>query len=270
MRSILMSWRLSVLAWLVLTLLSQGSFAETTATLRMTFRHSGEPTDRDDISPDRDINFCGQHRIPDESLVVNPADGGIQNVIVYLDGGKSPVRLPPAKAIALPVTHLLKAKHCRFDPHVILAKKGDKLEFHIDDPIGHNVQISFFRNPAIGVVVPRGETQQWLLRESEPVPIPVRCNIHPWMRAYLVVLDHPFVACSDASGKIEINDLPAGEKLVFRVFHESGRIRQVDLEGRTNTWPRGRFEVVLKPGVNDLGVIEVPANSFDLNSNQEK
>jgi hypothetical protein len=56
---------------------------------------------------------------------------------------------------------------------------------------------------------------------------------HSWMHAYLIVLDHPFVSVSDDQGNVEIKDLPAGNELVFRVFHESfaGAIPEVEIDG---------------------------------------
>lgn len=236
------------------------SFADESATIRMRFRYDGNPPPSREITPDRDKPFCGRKRIPDESLIVNPVNRGIQNVVVYLDSRQN--RSMNFESNASPATLNLRAKDCRFEPHIVIAKKNDTLRFQIDDRIGHNAKISFLNNPPIGIVLPAKGDARWELRESEPVPVSIECNIHPWMQAWLVVLDHSFVAASDEDGKIEIRGLPVDTEITFRVFHESGRIREVQNNGKPETWSRGHFRCTLESGVNDLGIMDVPPASF--------
>ena len=240
--------------------LSRASMAAETATLWMSFRHQGTIPKQGVITPDRDKPFCGRKGIPDESLIVNPVNRGIKNVIVYLDSRQN--RSMNFESNAPPATRNLRAKDCRFEPHIVIAKKDDTLRFQIDDRIGHNAKISFLNNPPIGIVVPARGNASWELREPEPVPVSIECNIHPWMQAWLVVLDHSFVAASDEDGKIEIRGLPVDTEITFRVFHESGRVRDVLNNGKPETWSRGHFRCTLKSGVNDLGIIDVPPSSF--------
>ena len=100
------------------------------------------------------------------------------------------------------------------------------------------------------------------LTESEPAPIPVDCNIHPWMKSFVVILDHPFAAVSDENGDLMIKGLPAGQELVFRANHEAGRINDVTINGKDEEWSRSRFELEIKPGLNDLGTVVIPADSL--------
>jgi uncharacterized surface anchored protein len=51
------------------------------------------------------------------------------------------------------------------------------------------------------------------------VPVKVNCDFHPWMKAWHLPLDHPFMAVTDADGKFEIKGLPPG-KYTFFVWHE--------------------------------------------------
>jgi hypothetical protein len=55
--------------------------------------------------------------------------------------------------------------------------------------------------------------------KAENGPIEVKCDLHPWMRAYHFPIDHPYVAVTDQDGKFSIKGLPAG-KHVFKVWHE--------------------------------------------------
>jgi len=101
-----------------------------------------------------------------------------------------------------------------------------------------------------------------IFEENEPAPIPVDCNIHPWMKSYVVVLDHPFAAVSDENGDLTIKGLPAGEELVFRVYHEAGGIKEVEINGKSEEWSRSRFKVDVKPGMNDLGTVVIPTDAL--------
>ena len=98
---------------------------------------------------------------------------------------------------------------------------------------------------------------------AEPLPAVVTCNIHPWMRGYLVIQPHPYVAVSGKDGTFEIKNIPAGAPLELQVWHEAstsgnGAVQadRADLKWQSN----GRFTVTLQPDeVFDLNEIKVPA-----------
>jgi len=91
----------------------------------------------------------------------------------------------------------------------------------------------------------------------------VTCNIHPWMKAYVIFRKDGYVAISAADGSFEIADLPAGEPLEFQVWHarSTGSGGGVGIERPELKWnPKGRFLITLQPDeVKDLGTLEVPA-----------
>lgn len=82
------------------------------------------------------------------------------------------------------------------------------------------------------------------------------------MKAYLVILDHPFASISNVDGEISTAGLPANTDLVFKVFHEAGRMHQVEIDNVPTVWNRSRFQLNLAPGLNDLGDILVPGDSL--------
>jgi len=112
-------------------------------------------------------------------------------------------------------------------------------------------------------MIPAGQATTVELKKAEPAPIPIDCNIHPWMKSYILVLDHPFAAVSDENGEMTIKGLPVGKKLVFRVYHEAGAIKEVSIDGKTEKWKRSRFEVEIKEGMNDLGTVIVPETALE-------
>ncbi len=229
------------------------------ATLKLRFVYDGTPPPVGDITPTKDQEYCGKHEIPNEKLIVNQKNKGIKNVIVHVYGRSSGKDLP--KVSHTPQTQVLANDHCRFEPHIVLAHTGDTLQITNPDPIGHNANLNFIRNTAQNLMIPSGQQKDIKLEEEEPAPIPVDCNIHPWMRAYVVVLDNSFADVSNDSGEIEIKGLPAGKKIEFAVRFEGGKLDEVKVDGKMTDWKRQRFEVDLKPGVNDMGDILVPADA---------
>jgi plastocyanin len=195
-----------------------------------------------------------------EKLVVHPENKGIKNVVVHVYAGRRGSNLPQTPPRSATVT--LANLDCRFEPHIVVTQTGDTLKVTNPDEIGHNANFDFFNNKQVNFTIPAGQQKSVELVESELRPIPVECNIHPWMKGYVLVLDHPFAAVSDDSGDLEIPGLPVGEPLVFSVFHEAGAIQSVVIGGEPVEWNRSRFEVDIQPGVNDLGTVVIPDNAL--------
>lgn len=225
--------------------------------LKMQFIFDGDVPAPSPIDPNRDAEFCGQHNLVKENFVVDPDSKGIKNIVVYVYTGRGGSDLPELPAGD--ETKVLANKNCRFEPHIVIAQVGDTLKVTNPDPIGHNANMNFIRNKPANPMIPAGQSKSVELTEPEPAPIQVDCNIHPWMRAYVLVMDHPYAAASDKDGNLVIKDLPNGE-LTFRVFMEAadrGAFNEVEVGGKTQKWRRNRFEVDIKDGVNDLGVVKI-------------
>ncbi|GAA5506571.1 methylamine utilization protein [Novipirellula caenicola] len=228
--------------------------------LKLRFEYAGAAEEPSALVVNKDVEFCGKHQIFNERLLVNKENKGIKDVVVYVYTGRGGSKLDdvPAKNN----THELENNACRFEPHIVICQTGDTLKVTNPDAVGHNANLPFFKNPAQNFLIPPGQEKSVVLEDTEPAPIPVECNIHPWMRAYVVVLEHPYVAKSDENGDLVIKDLPEGEELTFRVFHEAGKIDDVTIDGKAEKWSRSRFEVTIEPGVNDLGTVVVPADAL--------
>lgn len=230
-----------------------------TADLTVRFEYSDAAPQRLPEDINKDAAFCGQHNLTDETLVVDEQTKGIKNVILYVytgRGGTKLGRMPKSDNV-----HTLANEDCRFEPHITLAQAGDTLKITNPDPVAHNANLGFLNNKSANVTVPSGQEVTVSLKKDEPAPIPVACNIHPWMLGYVVVLDHPFAGVSDTQGSVTIKGLPANEDLTFRVFHESLKIREVSdkASGETTELKRALIELKLQPGMNDLGTWVVPA-----------
>ncbi|MEO1523954.1 MAG: methylamine utilization protein [Planctomycetota bacterium] len=232
-----------------------GAPEEDTATLRITFKWKGDPPKSKPAPVAGD--FCGKHKHDDETFVVNPENKGVANIFVYVKAGRR-TKLP--KIESKPKLVELDNKNCRFEPHALLLRVGDTLRVKNSDDTGHNVKIDFFRNEQMSVMVPKDEPLEFEMTEAEPAVTRAECSIHPWMNARVLVLDHPFAAISNKDGVLEIAGLPVGQKLDFRANHESltNKFDPIFINGKQASWSKNRFELTLKPGMNDLGTVELP------------
>ena len=246
-----------IFAWL----LTSTALGQELGTLKARFVFEGDVVAPKHVDVNKDKDFCGKQAVVDERLLVHATDKGIRNVVLYLYTGRSGYRDPLEKRPAKTVT--LTTKDCRFDPHVIAIQAGDTLEILPGDPLGHNANLNFFANKPQGISVPPMAKRVIPIAEAEPGVIPIDCNIHPWMRAYAVILDHPLVAISDEHGQIEIEGLPTG-RLPFRLFHEAADavIPEVTIDGKKEKLSRNVIELEIKPGLNDFGTITLPADAL--------
>jgi hypothetical protein len=138
-----------------------------------------------------------------------------------------------------------------------------KQEFLIvnSDPVAQNVAFSPLGDLAANIVLPpppdKAAKATWTFNRPQNIPVRILCNYHPWEVAYILPVDHPYVAITAMDGTFRIPRLPVGEKLQFQVWQE--RCGYV----ATDEWNRGRFEIEIKPGINDLGVIKLPPRMFE-------
>lgn len=141
--------------------------------------------------------------ITTEDFVVS-ADGGLANVVVYVsDGLTSHSFQPPAQPA------VLEQKGCQYKPHVLALQAGQKLDVVNSDETTHNIHPSPNNNREWNMTQPHGmPLQQTFAREE--IAIPVKCNVHPWMKGYIAVFKHPYFAVTDKNGNFEIKDLPPG------------------------------------------------------------
>ena len=167
-----------------------------------------------------------------EQYVVH--DGKLANVFVYIQDGLGNRIYPPSQAAVV-----LDQKGCRYVPHVIGAMVGQPVEFRNGDPTMHNVHIvPPGQQDTAGFDIsqaPMNGTQQHIFQVAG-LMIPVRCNNHPWMEAFLNVVSNPFFAVSDDEGKYEIRGLPPGKYTLVAVQEKLGTQKQeITVENHATT-----------------------------------
>lgn len=143
-------------------------------------------------------------KVYDDSVVIGPHNR-VGNAFVYIEKGLEGKSFAPAQG---PVT--IDQKGCWFRPHVLGMQTGQTVQIVNSDAVTHNIhpmpQLNHEWNHSQGA----GDPPMSHKFTRAEVMIPVKCNIHSWMHAYIGVLDHPYFAVTGEDGKFVIPNLPPG------------------------------------------------------------
>lgn len=158
--------------------------------------------------------------IPDDSLAIDPKSNGIANVAVWLVAKKD-LKVNPNLAKSEAAKVVFDQVNCRFIPHVLVVRTDQVVNVISGDGVAHNTRGTPLKNQGFNFIVAPNDrvgTDQ-AMKLGERLPVQIGCDIHPWMRGYWVVSDHPYAAVTDKDGNFEIKDLPVGEH-EFKIWHE--------------------------------------------------
>jgi plastocyanin len=158
-----------------------------------------------------DQYVCGTEKMA-EDLVVN-AKGGVKNVVVWL---KTPP--PGAGWPSAPVKVEMDQKGCVFVPRVVLVPAGGTVEFLNSDRLLHNLHSASNDNPTFNRTQPRGRVIP--VTFAKPEFVQVNCDLHSWMRSWVVVADHPFYALTNDAGEFVLPNIPPG-KYTLQTWQET-------------------------------------------------
>lgn len=148
-------------------------------------------------------------------------DGKLANVFVYIkDGTLADGTKITALTFDTPTTEVpLDQNGCHYVPHVSGAQVGQKLKITNSDPTQHNIHFTPKNNDDWNQSQPNGAPPMTHEFKRAEVLVPVKCNQHPWMKAYIGVTKHPFFAVSKPDGTFEIKGVPPGNYTVV-AWHE--------------------------------------------------
>jgi plastocyanin len=157
-----------------------------------------------------DQYVCGTEQIAGDLLV--SAAGEVRNAVVWLEN-------PPAGApSATPVTSApMDQKECVFVPRIVLVRAPGTVEFLNSDRLLHNLHSVSKDNPSFNRTQPKGRTIP--ITFAKPELVRIDCDLHSWMRAWVVVAPHAFYALSDGQGRFRFDQVPPGE-YTLKLWHE--------------------------------------------------
>jgi plastocyanin len=159
----------------------------------------GTPPPPKKVQVTQDMDTCGKTR---EIFPVRVEKGGVDDAVIWIDDiqhGK-PFAFPPAE---------VRQNGCAYVPHVVIMAAGD-LKISSQDPIPHNVHTYAKNNREYN------ESMNPLRRDisltfARPEVISVRCDLHGWMQAYVVVAKNPYYVLSENGGNFRLENVPAGQ-----------------------------------------------------------
>jgi plastocyanin len=193
---------------------SPASAAEKSAAVKGVVKFEGAPPKATPINMAADPTCVKQHPTPVLSQdVLTGANGGLRNVIVFVADGLSQQTFePPSQPV------VLNQKGCMYQPHVLAIQANQKMEVVNDDPTSHNIHPVPANNREWNKSEPPGSKAEETFPREE-IAIPVKCNIHPWMRGYVAVFKHPYFAVTDKDGSFNLSSLPPGTYTI-KAWHE--------------------------------------------------
>ncbi|MCI0540506.1 MAG: carboxypeptidase regulatory-like domain-containing protein [Verrucomicrobiales bacterium] len=169
--------------------------------------------------PERDVPFdpsCARLRadkVTTRFFVVDER-GGLGDVVVALE----PTPTAPPLITAVPAQAvLLDQIGCEFVPYVLAVQAGQELQVRNSDPVFHNVHLmpNVFGNKELNRAHPAGTPDLELALETPELFLRIKCDVHPWMFAYVSVFDHGYFAVTQPDGSFQINNVPPGDYLIM-------------------------------------------------------
>jgi plastocyanin len=149
-------------------------------------------------------NDPGGAAIPEDGRV-NP-NGTLPNAFVYVSKGSGNLSTPaPASMVTM------TQKGCRYDPHVLGIQVGQRLQVTSEDPTTHNIHVTPKASRAWNVSQQPGSEPVTTKFSQPEIMLPVRCNVHTWMKAYIGVVTNPYFAVSGNDGSFSIKGVPPGD-----------------------------------------------------------
>lgn len=224
-----------------------------------------------DVPPNRPLNInkdqaiCqpGGAVVRGQTVEVDPASGGLANVMLYaldLRGDNVHEDAKGGKTDRI----VYDQKVCRYLSHVLPLQSTQVLEVKNSDSVSHNTQIQAKRGRSINENIPPGSSIDYTAGKEEKEPIGVSCAVHPWMKAFLLPRDNGYFAKTETDGSFEIANLPAGIDLSVQAWQEKlgKNFKNITVNGEKATWKRGRLPLNLKPDETVVLDVEIPASAL--------
>lgn len=184
----------------------------TAGTIRGKVRFEGTPPASSMLRISGDTNCGEQGTVSADDVLVR--DGRVENAFVYVrDGLGNRVFELPKDAVTI------DQNGCRYLPRVLGTETGQEIVFLNSDPTLHNVHTSPQSSRGINFGMAKKGTRRSIRINTAEVMVKVQCDVHPWMRAWIGVLDHPYFTLTGKDGSFELRNVPPGS-YVLEAWHE--------------------------------------------------
>lgn len=177
--------------------------------------YEGDAPQFNEIKMDADPICLGKHTGPvyPQSLVLGEGKT-MANVFVHITSGLAQKDYPPVTEPAI-----ISQTGCMYDPHVLGVRSGQPVKILNPDGTLHNVHAMSKVNAEFNLAMPQFRQETTKVFDKEEFMFPIKCDVHPWMLAWVAVMPHPYFAVTKEDGKFTIENLPAGTYEV-EAWHE--------------------------------------------------
>lgn len=194
------------------------------ATITGTVKYEGNAPKFREIKMDADPVCLTQHNNPvyPQTLVLGEGNT-MGNVFVHVVSGvPNKAYSPPSKPA------VLDQKGCMYAPHVLGLMVGQPLKVLNSDGTLHNVHGLPKVNEEFNLAMPKFRKEITRTLDKPEFMFPLKCDVHPWMGAWVAVMEHPFFSVTKDDGIYTIGNLPAG-KYEIDVWHEKLGIQKTSV-----------------------------------------
>ena len=175
----------------------------------------GEAPAKQEISMNADPGCLAVHSEPVYADIVTVNDNStLKDVFVYVKAGLENKTYPTPTAEVI-----FDQRGCHYTPHVMGVRAGQPIKILNSDGLLHNVHALPTKNDQFNVAMPKYKKVHTESFANAEVMVRVKCEVHPWMGAWIGVLDHPYFSVSDDTGAFSLEGLPAGD-YVIEAWHE--------------------------------------------------
>ena len=169
---------------------------------------------------------------PVTSDAVLSKGGKLQNAFVWIKSELDAYKGPAAPGEPV----VIDQKGCMYKPHVVGARVGQKVIFLNSDPVLHNVRAVAETNATFNDMMPTKDMRLEKVFDKSEVPVRAKCDVHPWMSAFVGVVPHPFFAVSGEAGEFTLVNVPEGTYEIEAWHEVFGRQTQkVTVKARETT-----------------------------------
>jgi hypothetical protein len=175
----------------------------------------------------KDVDHCGRSK--ESPRLKFGADNGVEGAVIEI------ADITQGKKLSTDQKFTLDQRHCEYVPNVMVVPISSQLEIVNSDPILHNVHAYDQSNQLRSVfnIAQPIKGQRTLIKQTQlatPGILYATCDAgHPWMSAYVILTDNPYVTVTDANGRFTLTDVPPG-RYTLKMWHAGVRVKSTEME----------------------------------------
>lgn len=192
----------------------------TAGEVAVTLTYTGEIPKPVEINMGSAGRCAEQHTEPVFDQPVQVVDGKLAGALVYIKSGLE------GRAFTFPTEPVvINQRGCLYEPRISALRVGQPLQFLNSDPEAHNVRGRPTTVDAWNFMMSRPRSTRTLFFDQPEIGIRVGCDVHPWMKAYVSILAHPYFGITTADGAVRLSNVPPGD-YVIGTWHETLGVRE--------------------------------------------